>query len=161
MNVARMGPWQRSPHDKCIEIIFNLKCNLRMKRGFLKKWIFLLRAFFPSWRFFDDVGAELRLEVRSGDSAQKLGEWRSVLAPIPRSMKNIFLNPKGNDLHACHNLLIQLNSDIQEFGANVIQRPSFALTRNLAREQRDSQAYQFRLTVMNAEEALLSPVYAE
>ena len=132
-----------------------------MKRGSLKKWIFLLRGFFPSWRFFDEVGAELRLEVRSGDSAQKLGEWRSVLSPIPRSTKNIFVNPKGNDLHACHNLLIQLNSDIQEFGTNVTQRPSYAVTRNLARERADSQAYQFRLLVMNAEEALLSPVYVE
>lgn len=132
--------------------------------------MFLLRAFFPSWRFFDDVGPELRLEVRFGDNEERFGLWQNALPPIARSMTNLPVNPRGNFLHACHNLLNHLNGDIQE-SANLQTVPELAtykLVRNLARFQVSERIdppfqFQFRLSALlsghDGEQILLSPVY--
>lgn len=127
----------------------------------MKKWIFLLRAFFPSWRFFEDVGPELSLELRSGLSPDLLGEWHNALPPIARSWKNIVINPNGNFLHACHNLLNHLATEIQTHD-RIGDRAAYKLVRNLACMQTpdvDSH-YQFRLVADGHEHVLISPVYS-
>jgi hypothetical protein len=136
----------------------------------MRKWLFLLRAFFPSWRFFDDVGPELRLEIRFGGSEDQFSPWQNALPPIPRSIKNLPVNPYGNFLHACHNLLNHLSGDIQE-AQNLNSVPdlvTYKLVRNLARfhvfeRMSPPFQFQFRLSAMHpdraGEQILLSPVY--
>ena len=124
----------------------------------MKKWIFLLRAFFPSWRFFEDVGPELSLEVRAGATEGQLGEWRAALPPIGRSFNNVILNPQGGFLHAAHNLLNHFASDIQDY-ENIGKRPAYALVKNLARQSVQGRYFQFRLLAEGSGEVLLSPVY--
>lgn len=136
----------------------------------MRKWLFLLRAFFPSWRFFDAAGPELRLEVRFGKAEPALGDWQNALPPIRRSFANFLVNPEGNFLHACHNLLNHLNDDIQELAdlSDVIKLTNYKLVRNLALfrvfEKQDPPFwFQFRLSAharyRPAEEILVSPVY--
>lgn len=136
----------------------------------MRKWLFLLRAFFPSWRFFDDVGPELRLEIRFGANESAFGGWQNALPPIRRSFKNMPVNPEGNFLHACHNLLNHLNADIQEAREtkNVGELTTYKLVRNLARFQALENidppfSFQFRLSALakneTGDEILLSPVY--
>lgn len=151
----------------------------------MKKWLFLLRAFFPSWKFFDDVGAELRLEVRVGpangssiESPEKLsGNWINCLPEIPRSFQNLFFNPEGNHLHACHNLLSHLKLDILESDAahpeTVLQKATYMMTHRLAEHQIHSLNlvdppfwFQFRVLAhfpanptRNVENLLISPIY--
>jgi hypothetical protein len=138
------------------------------------KWIFLLRGFFPSWRFFDDVGPELRLEVRYGISHEALSEWQNSLPPIRRSLGNLILNPRGNYLHACHNLINHLSADINESDPQHLERltekASYKITCNLVRYQLAQKSlapkvYQFRLsahyndTTKAADQILISEVY--
>jgi hypothetical protein len=136
----------------------------------MRKWLFLLRAFFPSWRFFDDVGPELRLEVRFGEHEAALCEWQNALPPIPRSISNLLVNPRGNFLHACHNLLNHLNADIQDSPdlKRVDELTTYKLVKNLARFQAFESvsppfAFQFRLSALSdpnqGDEILLSPLY--
>jgi hypothetical protein len=136
----------------------------------MRKWLFLLRAFFPSWRFFDDVGPELRLEIRFGENEERLGQWRNALRPIRRSWANLPVNPEGNFLHACHNLLNHLSADIQESRDlhSVPELATYKLVRRLARfqvfESMDPPfQFQFRLSALlpgrEGEQILLSPVY--
>lgn len=136
----------------------------------MRKWLFLLRAFFPSWRFFDAAAPELRLEVRFGKCEPALGPWEIALPPIRRSITNFPVNAEGNFLHACHNLLNHLNDDIQELAdlSDVIQLTNYKLVRNLARfqvfeKQNPPFWFQFRLSAHAkngpAGEILVSPVY--
>jgi hypothetical protein len=69
----------------------------------VKKWIFLLRSFFPKWIFFDDVAPELRLEVSFGKNSAS-AEWVNALTPVRRSLKNLIVNAGGNYLHAHYRL---------------------------------------------------------
>ena len=136
----------------------------------MRKWLFLLRAFFPSWRFFDDVGPELRLEIRFGGSEEQFSQWQNALPPIHRSITNLPVNPQGNLLHACHNLLNHLNGDIQDLNdlSAISELTTYKLVRNLARFQVFERIdppfqFQFRLSALHfdreGEQILLSPVY--
>jgi hypothetical protein len=136
----------------------------------MRKWLFLLRAFFPSWRFFDDVGPELRLEIRFGKNEAQFGRWQNALPPIRRSLTNLPVNPQGNFLHACHNLLNHLSGDIQESQDlnSVPELATYKLVRNLARFQVFERMnppfqFQFRLSASlpgrEGEQILLSPIY--
>ena len=138
------------------------------------KWLDLLRGFFPSWRFFDDLGAELVLEARVGASPETLGPWRNCLPPIRRSWRNLVINPEGNFLHACHNQLSHLNADIQASISpdQLDAKTSYVITRRLVEYQIRRQnlatppyQFQFRLTARYEQEpgrpddyVLVSPI---
>lgn len=125
------------------------------------KWLDLLRGFFPSWRFFDDLGAELVLEARVGTTAESLGPWRNCLPQIRRSWRNFVINPEGNFLHACHNQMSHLNADVQATGSpeQLESKTSYLITRRLVEYQflRQNLAkapyhYQFRLAARYEQE---------
>jgi hypothetical protein len=133
---------------------------------------FLLRSFFPSWKFFDDIGPELSLEIRL-DSHE---EWKNCLPPISRSIRSLFLNPESNYLHACHNLLNHLSVDISELDTEdpkkVAALTTYKVVKNLARFQikklslaATPYSYQFRLCARlndgTLEQILVSPVYED
>ncbi|MBX9768408.1 MAG: hypothetical protein K2X47_14135 [Bdellovibrionales bacterium] len=140
----------------------------------MKKWIFFLRAAFPSWRFFIDAGPTLLLETRvQGET------WESAVPPIKRSFGRMFLNPEGNFLHACQNHLLHFYADLAEmkapWNANELQKlNTYCITHNLARYHleeakrlRPGLNYQFRIAVWHrtpegpqTEVFLESPVYA-
>lgn len=133
----------------------------------MQKWLFLLRGLFPSWRFFDEVGPQLGLQVRYGPTAGNFGEWTNCIQPISRSSKNIFINPQGNYLHACHNHLSHLSSEIAECDSPELltNRTAYIITRNLVQFQlaelkliRPPYVYQFRLAA-GADHLLISPVH--
>jgi hypothetical protein len=74
----------------------------------------LLRALFPSWRFFEDVGDVLLLELRFGPSDEALGPWQPAL-PCPRRRLAMLL--VGSDVNfglACGSLLQQLGAELGE-----------------------------------------------
>jgi len=142
----------------------------------MKKWIFLLRSFFPKWKFFDDVVPELRLEVCYAKSESDLGAWQNALTPIRRSFKNLILNSHGNYLHACHNHLNHFNSDLGAFNdenaESVTETATYKITKDLASFQIEQCElmkapfyFQFRLLVAFSEEGrephivLTSPVH--
>ena len=69
-------------------------------------WIFLLRAFFPNWKFFHAVGDEPRLYVRCGEpTGTPRGldpglAWHLIYPRRPRSMWGWVHNPDVNLVQA-------------------------------------------------------------
>jgi len=73
-----------------------------------------LRAFFPSWRFFEDLGPAPTLEWRDGPSEDTLGPWRVALTMPPRPLSAVVFNPAGNLRFAEHALVEHLLSDLDD-----------------------------------------------
>ncbi len=133
--------------------------NILIYPYYMNPWLALLNGLFPSWRFFDDVGPTLRLEVRVNGA-----EWLNALPPIERSWRGVFFNPEGNYLHACHNLLEHLGAECAILSAGEITaRANYKITGNLARLQilkimAPPFSYQFRLS-RGREQVLISPLF--
>lgn len=74
----------------------------------------LLKALWPSWRFFEDVGevAVLRLRFGDGEDEAALGPWREGLPRIGRRWSALVHNAEGNHLHACESLLQLLLAEV-------------------------------------------------
>ena len=76
--------------------------------------LFLLRGFFPNWRFYHRPGNQPRLYVRVWKCD---GNWTRWEVFVPRAhfrLFDLFHNPINNLLHANQNLIDHLNSDIKE-----------------------------------------------
>ncbi len=128
----------------------------------MAKWIFLLRAFFPSWKFFVEPGPCLTLEYRFSQ-----GPWISSLEKIPRTFLTTFFNPRGNLLHACHNNLLHLAQDIEKLPANADPASliSYQITHNMVRfflptDRQTHRSYQFRVREERSSQILIeSPTH--
>lgn len=145
----------------------------------MKKWIFLLRSFFPKWTFFDDVAPELRLEVCYGKNDLNLSTWTNALTPIRRSFKNLIINSHGSYLHACHNHLNHFNSDLTALtetdSETVSEMTTYKIAKQMASFQIEQRGlatrpfnFQFRLLVAYSNNQkrepdiiLTSPIYEE
>jgi len=143
----------------------------------MKSWYVVFQSFFPSWKFFDDAGSEIRLSVRVGPSEIELGGWVNCLTPIPRTIKTIFINPQGAYLHAARNLVTRLSFEISDGDENrpekIVEKTTYKIVKNLVRYQiadlKLASApfyYQFRLSVSSmehlsrdADHILMSSVY--
>ncbi len=76
--------------------------------------IFLLRAFFPSWKFFDELGEVPALEFRFAIRGVELGPWISA-ADRPRSrIHQLLYHAEGNLYLANQSLLKHLLADLAE-----------------------------------------------
>jgi hypothetical protein len=141
--------------------------------------IYLFRAFFPSWKFFEDYGDVPALFYRLGANSEQLGEWIPCLTRPKRRLSSLLMNGDGNFYLACTSLLQQVvaeledieEADIQVFDTTVL----YQLTHNLVRFQisqqkedflKDRVHYQFKvcsgfddLPELGREDVLISKVY--
>lgn len=143
-----------------------------------------LRAFFPSWRFFDDIGdmPVLWLRVqRQGAPPEDFEPWQPCLPTPKRSGSMLVWNPDGNLRLAYDSLLMHLLTDADEQSTQPARTGaptrlaacvSYQLTEQLVAFQlrRDPQAasivrYQFKVTSVTAgaalhsgEDVIVSPV---
>jgi hypothetical protein len=130
-----------------------------------------LRAFFPSWKFFDEVGAVPVLLARVGTSEDALGPWRPCLAPAPRPWHAALIDTEATLLLAYGSLLQQLIADLEELpddddGNTTV---SYQLTHHLVRARvavPPGASYQFRVCVVEPgaaatddDDVMVSPVY--
>jgi hypothetical protein len=97
-------------------------------------WLYLLRAFFPNWQFYHQVGSVPHLYVRSQEAQGPWSDWRMVYPRHQRSTWRLFHNPWGNRDLAQQNLVEHLSSDIKELGegADASQLVSYQLVCRLA-----------------------------
>ena len=61
--------------------------------------------FFPSWRFFDEVGHWPRLSVRIASKDRDFGPWRPITLQSKRSLGRLFINDEGSFALAENTLL--------------------------------------------------------
>ncbi len=79
-------------------------------------WFFLLRAFFPNWQFYHQVGPVPHLYVRYQTKTSDWSEWHWVYPRRDRNFWHLFHNPWGNRALAEQNLVDHLSSDIKDLG---------------------------------------------
>ncbi len=132
--------------------------------------IYLFRAFFPSWRFYEDICEMPMLYYRTLEPA---GDWKLAWQKPLRSWSTIFVNPQVNYLFACQGLLNQVENDVNELGEGAHEEfsnsVSYRLLENLVRYSMRAEGdgaatrYQFKLmAAIQGEDAfqdvLISPV---
>lgn len=117
-------------------------------------WLFLLRSFFPNWRFYHGLGHQPRLFVRVLDDS---GQWQPWVMFMPRAAFHhgeLFHNPHNNLALANQNLVDHLSADIQTMNADADVRElvTYQLVNRLARSfvRADAQQYQFQLRLVPA-----------
>lgn len=134
-----------------------------------------LRAFFPSWRFFEDVEDVPTLLYRRASLGGLWGPWKPCLSRPRRRISAILLNPEGNLALAYGSLIQQLLVDLPEHPQDadaVEQSVPYAVVHALVVRTLHSEGlspgtrYQFKITASPAgsglesgEDVLLSPVY--
>jgi len=109
-------------------------------------WLFLLRSFFPNWKFFHAVGRVPHLYVRgfvglkaAGKAAGKAPsegwtDWQLVYPRRARGLGDLFHNAETNLLLAQQNLVDHFWADLVDLpdGADARQLVSFAMVDRLA-----------------------------
>ena len=76
-----------------IFLLLTLVLRQRVIRG---PWLFLLRSFFPNWRFYHRVGALPVLYVRFADQTQVWSEWYGSVPRAQRRAIHFVHNPNNN-----------------------------------------------------------------
>ena len=79
-----------------------------------KKYSFLLRVLFPSWKFFDRVEESFQLHYRFGADAESMDEWIPFSFLHERSWISLFYNPEGNLKHILATELERFLKEVQE-----------------------------------------------
>ncbi len=102
----------------------------------LAKTVHLLRAFLPSWKFFDDLGDDGVLLYRTGTDQQALGDWQPAMSQLQRPWSWLFFNPEGNSRLAIQSLIQQFQAEINEWEdarpvEEIENQVSFQLIKNL------------------------------
>jgi hypothetical protein len=133
----------------------------------------MLRVFFPSWRFFDNLDWVPQLRFRI--VGQTDDHWYDIFDPEPRTLSTIFLNPRGNFRMAAHSLVEQFSNDMAEVNddSKVENLISYQLVKQLVEFRmvelglaQEGVRYQFRLDSIipgksenqNDDSLMLSPV---
>ena len=118
-------------------------------------WLFLLRGFFPNWRFYHGWGHQPRLFVRVADSQHDWGEWVMFIPRQSFKWSQLLFNPQGN-LKLSHQILVDhLSADLQgltdpQLGFDL---PTYHMVLRLARQlsiqqNADAQSFQFELRLL-------------
>jgi hypothetical protein len=94
-----------------IFLLLTLVLRQRVIRG---PWLFLLRSFFPNWRFYHRVGALPVLYVRFADQTQGWSAWYGSVPRAQRRAIHFVHNPNNNLALANQNLVEHLFADLQE-----------------------------------------------
>ena len=104
-------------------------------------WLYLLRSFFPNWRFYHGFGQQPRLFVRTLDAEGQWSDWQMFIPRAPFELSNLFHNARNNLLLAQQNLIDHLAFDIQTLpdGRDPRELVSYQLVTRLAREWLQAQ----------------------
>jgi hypothetical protein len=85
------------------------------ERGLQGRYWMLVRALFPSWRFFEELGHVPKLSFRLATSdGVPSGAWQDALGHEPRPWAAFLLNARGNLRMASNSLVEQLVTDLAE-----------------------------------------------
>ena len=123
-------------------------------------WLFLLRSFFPNWRFYHGPGNQPRLFWRVQDENQHWTEWRIFMPRAQFQWRDWLHNPRNNLTLANQNLVDHLSADIAAMpdDGDVRDLITYHLVLQLARHLITSESltpshYQFQLRLVPAYES--------
>jgi hypothetical protein len=151
--------------------------SLFKSNHFQGKSFYLLRAFFPSWKFYEDLGDVPILFYRIKERGSIWTPWKNCVEKKKRKWTKLFLNSQGNVHLAYGSLLQHLVTDIQEIEDSdyfsLKSKASYQLVQNLVLFEisktnsfQSGMQYEFKVSSWApcspstlAEDILLSPTY--
>ena len=120
-------------------------------------WWFLLRSFFPNWRFYHGAGNQPRLFWRTADAHGSWSAWQMFMPRARLSWSSLFHNPRNNLTLAEQNLVDHLSADLAALpdDAEVRQLVTYQMVLRLSRwliecEGISPAKYQFQLRLVPA-----------
>jgi hypothetical protein len=123
----------------------------------------LFRVLWPSWRFFEDIAPAPRLFGRVAARGEDFGAWRELLPGPARRPSALFLNAAGNLHLACHAVLEQFQSELEEASpdAPVSELIGYGLVANIAAyelraSERESPHARFQFRLVDGERELVT-----
>lgn len=120
----------------------------------------VFKIFFPSWKFFDQLGSSPQLLFRIKSTVDdQFDEWKNLTTPLPRRLSLFFINADGNLKMACDNHLhrtmiqvSQLNLDAEIVEASV----DYHIIKNMVEfhlkevlKPSAPMLYQFKINIVN------------
>jgi len=118
----------------------------------------LMRALFPSWRFFDRLEQVPKVFFRSRLHGGDFGPWTALFLPSPRPLRSLILNPQGNLEFAYHSLVELAVSDLNEsrdaaeFSESVSMKLLVRMVRSVLTEKHRlpaSSEFQFKISIID------------
>ncbi|MEI6572998.1 MAG: hypothetical protein WCO61_05570 [Alphaproteobacteria bacterium] len=150
---------------------------IRRGKNLTSRWLFLLRGFFPSWRFFDSPGYQPRLFVRALLTNEQWSDWVQFIPRASFKLSDLFFNPQNNIRMTEQTLIDHLCLDLQALPEtqSAGSLVSYMLTENIAGDfilrhvnESEIKAYQFEIRMLpglNLEDSesvvLVSPIIHE
>ena len=135
--------------------VFLLASLRRRGRVISGPWLFLLRSFFPNWRFYHGFGAQPRLFLRIASVDGNWSDWKMFMPRAPFRLGGLVHNPRNNLLLANQNLVDHLSFDVQTLpdGRDVRTLVTYQMVDRLARELIAARGetcaqYQFQLRLV-------------
>ena len=135
--------------------IFVLGSLMLRGREISGPWLYLLRSFFPNWRFYHGFGNQPRLFVRTMDAQGQWSDWQMFIPRAPLAFSSLFHNARNNLLLANQNLVDHLSFDVQTLadGRDVRELVTYQMADRLTRELLDARGepfaqYQFQLRLV-------------
>lgn len=120
-------------------------------------WLFLLRSFFPNWRFYHGPGDQPRLFWRVQDRDGAWCEWQMFMPRAQFQWLDWIHNPRNNLTLANQNLVDHLSADIAAMpeDSDVRDLPAYQLVHQITRYLISSAhlaptQYQFQLRLVPA-----------
>ena len=135
---------------------------IEIMSGF-QKILFLLRAFFPSWKFFDDPGSLPELSFQLDGQS----DWTKISRQTRWQWSHFFINPAGNWNHALGSLIDQLlNEALKSSPEDLSQNTAYRLVQNWVRQQiiqnsfeAQGRQFQFKISIAlpSPDDVVISP----
>jgi hypothetical protein len=122
-----------------VAALYLLVLVLSMRKGSREvhgPWLFLLRAFFPNWKFYHAVSLSPRLYVRAQSAAGAWTTWQSVYPRATRHLGHLWHNAAVNLALTHQNLVEHLAQDVRDLpeGADARSLVTYRLVQRLACE---------------------------
>ncbi len=139
--------------------IFLLATLLLRSRTISGPWLFLLRSFFPNWRFYHRVGHLRLLFVRFAADDAQWQPWQDMTPRATRHPLQLFHNPDINLALANQNLVEHLTTDILDMDEdqNVREFVTYQMVMRLARHLLEAQAEKHAITHYQFQIRLVPP----
>jgi len=125
---------------------FLLVSLLRRGKVVSGPWLFLLRSFFPNWRFYHGLGYQPRLFVRIVDDTGQWQPWEMFMPRATFHLSDLLHNPRNNLTLAHQNLVDHLSADVQALpeAGDVRDLVTYQLIERLVRSRLRTNALQFQ-----------------
>ena len=132
--------------------VFLLASLLRRGKVISGPWLFLLRSFFPNWRFYHGLGFQPRLFVRIMNDTGQWQPWHMFMPRAAFHLGDLLHNPQNNLMLAHQNLVDHLSADVQTLPdeGDVRGLVTYQLVERLVRSllQPDALQFQFQLRLV-------------